>query len=137
MWTHVQGWAKEWTLGCVNPASWLSLAAGGEFMQPRDHSFAQPCSLYGKLKCQNTNLGGGESIITYYEGQEYSKIKGYCFSLVPAAQHCGARPLDPKPKPSTNQPPPPPERNLQIRQRSRQQQRSFNGTKVSCRTPRL
>ena len=22
------GWAKEWTLGCVNPASWLPLAAG-------------------------------------------------------------------------------------------------------------
>ena len=43
MWTHVEGWAKEWTLGCVNPASWLSLAAGGEFTQPRDHSFAQPC----------------------------------------------------------------------------------------------
>ena len=32
------------TLGCVNPASWLCLAAGGEFTQPRDHSFAQPCS---------------------------------------------------------------------------------------------
>ena len=41
---HVQGWAKEWALGCVNPASWLSLAAGGEFTQPRAHSFAQPCS---------------------------------------------------------------------------------------------
>ena len=25
----IQGWAKEWTLGCVNPASWLPLAAGG------------------------------------------------------------------------------------------------------------
>ena len=41
---HVQGWAKEWALGCVNPASWLSLAAGGEFTQPRAHSFAQPCT---------------------------------------------------------------------------------------------
>ena len=25
----VQGWAKEWTLGCVNPAFWLSLATRG------------------------------------------------------------------------------------------------------------
>ena len=33
----VQGWAKEWTLGCVNPTSWLPLAAGGEFTQPRAH----------------------------------------------------------------------------------------------------
>ena len=37
-------WTKNWTLGCVNPASTLPLAAGGEFTQPRDHSFAQPCS---------------------------------------------------------------------------------------------
>ena len=47
---NIQGWAKEWALGCVNPATWLSLAAGGEFTQPRAHSFAQPCtlsSLYG------------------------------------------------------------------------------------------
>ena len=39
----VRGWAKEWSLGCVNPASWLPLAAGREFPQPGDHSFAQPC----------------------------------------------------------------------------------------------
>ena len=24
----IQEWAKEWTLGCVNPASWLPLASG-------------------------------------------------------------------------------------------------------------
>ena len=40
----LQGWAKEWTLGCVNPASWLPLVAGGEFTQPRDHSLAQHCT---------------------------------------------------------------------------------------------
>ena len=39
----LQGSAKRWTLGCVNPASWLSLAAGDEFTQPTAHSFAQPC----------------------------------------------------------------------------------------------
>ena len=26
---RLQGWAKEWTQGCVNPASWLPLDAGG------------------------------------------------------------------------------------------------------------
>ena len=31
----IQGWAKEWALGCVNPASWLPPAAGGEVTQPR------------------------------------------------------------------------------------------------------
>ena len=39
----VQGSAKRWALGCVNPASWLPLATGCEFTQSRDHSFAQPC----------------------------------------------------------------------------------------------
>ena len=41
---NVQGWAKEWSLGCVNLASLLPLVAGHEFTQPRDHSFAQPCN---------------------------------------------------------------------------------------------
>ena len=38
---HLQGWANEWALCCVNPASGLPLAAGGEFTQPRARSFAQ------------------------------------------------------------------------------------------------
>ena len=39
--THddVRGCANFWDLGCVNPASWLSLAAGTEFTQPRAHAF--------------------------------------------------------------------------------------------------
>ena len=40
---NVQGWAKELNLGCVNPASWLPLASGGEFMQPTAHLLADPC----------------------------------------------------------------------------------------------
>ena len=40
----LQSWAKEWSLGCVNPASRLPLAAGRKFTQPRSHSFAQPCT---------------------------------------------------------------------------------------------
>ena len=32
--------AKWWALGCVNPAFWLSLAAGGEFTQPGAHLLA-------------------------------------------------------------------------------------------------
>ena len=40
---HLQRWAIGWALGCVNPASsWLPLAAGREFTQPRAHSFAPP-----------------------------------------------------------------------------------------------
>ena len=38
---NVQGWAKEWSLGCVNPASWLPLYAWCEFTQPRHPFFAQ------------------------------------------------------------------------------------------------
>ena len=42
MYYNEQGWAKEWTLGCVNPASWLPLAVGGEFTQLR----VQPCIIF-------------------------------------------------------------------------------------------
>ena len=38
--THIQGSAKEWSLGCVIPASWPPLAAGACFTQSRDHSLA-------------------------------------------------------------------------------------------------
>ena len=39
--------AERWTLGCVNPASWLPMAAGGELTQPRAraHLLADPCIL--------------------------------------------------------------------------------------------
>ena len=44
----VQGWAKEWSLGCVNsrPAARGSQEAG--FTQPRDNSFAQLCIFSSK-----------------------------------------------------------------------------------------
>ena len=35
---QVQGPAKEWSLGCVIPASLLPLTAGARFTTPRDHS---------------------------------------------------------------------------------------------------
>ena len=38
-------WAELKSIGCVNPASWLPLATGSEFTQPRGHSFAQPCKV--------------------------------------------------------------------------------------------
>ena len=40
----VQGWAKEWSLGCVNslPTARGSQEAG--FTEPREHSFDQPCT---------------------------------------------------------------------------------------------
>ena len=38
-------WSIRRVLGCVNPASWLPLAAGCEFTQPRAHLIAHLCSL--------------------------------------------------------------------------------------------
>ena len=51
----VQGSAKEWSLGCVIPASWPPLAVGAHFTQPRDPSFADPCIEFGKLPCGVTS----------------------------------------------------------------------------------
>ena len=45
---ELQGSAKEWSLGCVIPASRLPLAAGERFTQPRDHLF-RPAALYGSV----------------------------------------------------------------------------------------
>ena len=41
---RIQGSAKRLTLGCVNPTSWLPLAAG-HFTQPRAHLSADPCRM--------------------------------------------------------------------------------------------
>ena len=43
---QLQGWAKEWDLGCVNspPAARGCQEAG--YTQPRAHSFAQPCTFW-------------------------------------------------------------------------------------------
>ena len=41
---------KWWELGCVNPASWLSLAAGGQFTQPRTHLLSECCR--AELSCR-------------------------------------------------------------------------------------
>ena len=46
MCTYLPGWAKEWFLGCVIPASWLLLAAEARFTQPRAHLLADPCTTY-------------------------------------------------------------------------------------------
>ena len=40
---YVQESENRRALGCVNPASWFSLAAEGEFTQPRAHLLADPC----------------------------------------------------------------------------------------------
>ena len=40
----VQGSAKRWALGCVNPAFWIPLAAGGVFTEPRVYLLANPCT---------------------------------------------------------------------------------------------
>ena len=43
---HVQGSAIRWSLGCVNPGSWLPLAAGASSgnLESRDHPLADPCT---------------------------------------------------------------------------------------------
>ena len=47
---NVHGWAREWSLGCVNslPAARGSQEVG--FMQPRDHSFARDTSQLDYLR---------------------------------------------------------------------------------------
>ena len=47
--SELQSWAKECSLGCVNPASWLPLAAGHEFTQPRDHLIANLCKKHSAM----------------------------------------------------------------------------------------
>ena len=49
---YIQGWAKEWSLGCVNspPAARESQEAG--FTQPRVHFLAHPCMVWSqRLEC--------------------------------------------------------------------------------------
>ena len=42
--SHIQSCDIRWTLGCVNPATWLPLATGRqEFTQPRAHLLVQLC----------------------------------------------------------------------------------------------
>ena len=41
----VQVSAIGWALSCVNPASRLALAAGGEFTQPRTHLLTDPSNM--------------------------------------------------------------------------------------------
>ena len=50
----IQGWAKEWSLGCVNlrPTARGNQEAG--FTQPRDHFFAQPCTVCESRKVCGT-----------------------------------------------------------------------------------
>ena len=39
---NIQRSDKKWSLGCVNPASWFTLAAGGKFTRPRVNLLADP-----------------------------------------------------------------------------------------------
>ena len=48
----VEIWAIRWALGCVNPASWLPLAAAGrKLTQPRALLVANICTYDGDLQC--------------------------------------------------------------------------------------
>ena len=63
-WLHVQGWAKEWSLGCMNlrPAARGSQEAG--FTQPRDNYLAPPCILNGRMSLSFSilNLNGSAGL---------------------------------------------------------------------------
>ena len=39
----IQGWAKEWSLGCVNSHPMARGSRKAEFTQPCDHSLSDPC----------------------------------------------------------------------------------------------
>ena len=51
----------------MNPASWVSLGTGGEFTQPRAHSFAQLC-IVGH--CAPATLSGGADAGPYAEQRD-------------------------------------------------------------------
>ena len=61
---YVQGSAKRWALGCVIPASWLPLAATGEFTHPRTHLLADPCIHHNQLWAQKNYL---RACVAYFE----------------------------------------------------------------------
>ena len=73
-----------WDLGCVNPASRLPLVAGSEFMQPRDHLLAEPCTpimflrrsrgQLNVLRNSHASKGGGRSSVGF----------GHLFPLSPS-----------------------------------------------------
>ena len=64
----VQGWAKRWTLGCVNHASCHSLAMGRRFTQPRAYLLADPCI----CKCYHNWTEHQIRMETKYEMQKMS-----------------------------------------------------------------
>ena len=43
---YIQGWAKEWSLGCVNSRPAARRSQEAVFTQPRDHSFAQTFTIH-------------------------------------------------------------------------------------------
>ena len=55
-WRPVEGPAKEWSLGCVIPASWPPLALWSHFTQPRENSSADSCSYQNRSARYMTSL---------------------------------------------------------------------------------
>ena len=53
----IQGSAKEWSLGCVIPASWSPLATVARFTQPRDHYLADPCVVWNLTQASHPEPG--------------------------------------------------------------------------------
>ena len=78
---HVQGWAKEWSLGCVNSRPAARGSREARFTQPRDHSSAQPCTLIIRY-CEN----GKEcqkclNILTYSSRLNSGRVKFFLSRL--------------------------------------------------------
>ena len=59
--SYVQKWAIRWSLGCVNPASWLPLTTWGEFTQPRAHLLAIPVQ-FGRASMAQILLKPGVAV---------------------------------------------------------------------------
>ena len=75
----IQGWAKEWSLGCVNscPAARGSQEAG--FTQPRDHSFAQPGTYEMPTQmreCYHWGLYPAMQLTTVTDGPNWDHFQG-------------------------------------------------------------
>ena len=81
LWFLVQGSAKRWTLGFVNPCSWLPLTAGRKFTQPRAHLLADPCTRNHK---DGSFSGKHQHIIAGNENEfPLSRLQEFCIRIKP------------------------------------------------------
>ena len=81
----LQGSAITFALGCLNPASLFPLAAGDEFMQPRVHFLAEPCSTQWSNKIPTQ----GPRHCVQSKIQLKSALNRFMFSMTESQGNCG------------------------------------------------